>query len=169
MKPPARWIRTRSNGFSRRWRGCSSDGPALWWPTAFPRCATPIAFWSCARAESSSREPTSNCSAPVEPTPGCTTSLCGSDSGSGTDEPWGSRGLVHRSDGVASGFFIRLQLQQPALLRFGQQIVKRAEPMGRSEEHTSELQSRLHLVCRLLLEKKKRLRHCQSPAVVGRL
>src|SRR2546422_5789046 len=39
----------------------------------------------------------------------------------------------------------------------------------RSEEHTSELQSRLHLVCRLLLEKKKkktliehheRQRHC---------
>src|SRR5687768_17430156 len=27
----------------------------------------------------------------------------------------------------------------------------------RSEEHTSELQSRLHLVCRLLLEKKKSL------------
>src|SRR2546422_4062501 len=27
----------------------------------------------------------------------------------------------------------------------------------RSEEHTSELQSRLHLVCRLLLEKKKTL------------
>src|SRR2546422_3813185 len=27
----------------------------------------------------------------------------------------------------------------------------------RSEEHTSELQSRLHLVCRLLLEKKKQL------------
>src|SRR3989449_7691633 len=26
--------------------------------------------------------------------------------------------------------------------------------VGRSEEHTSELQSRLHLVCRLLLEKK---------------
>src|SRR2546429_5956725 len=29
---------------------------------------------------------------------------------------------------------------------------------GRSEEHTSELQSRLHLVCRLLLEKKKKSR-----------
>src|SRR2546422_3449163 len=28
--------------------------------------------------------------------------------------------------------------------------------IGRSEEHTSELQSRLHLVCRLLLEKKKK-------------
>src|SRR2546422_3040018 len=30
------------------------------------------------------------------------------------------------------------------------------EREGRSEEHTSELQSRLHLVCRLLLEKKKK-------------
>src|SRR5687768_18234800 len=29
----------------------------------------------------------------------------------------------------------------------------------RSEEHTSELQSRLHLVCRLLLEKKKKKEH----------
>src|SRR2546422_4569689 len=48
-------------------------------------------------------------------------------------------------------------------------VVKRAKPKldiipithhsnqrGRSEEHTSELQSRLHLVCRLLLEKKKK-------------
>src|SRR2546422_5710833 len=31
-----------------------------------------------------------------------------------------------------------------------------AEIEPRSEEHTSELQSRLHLVCRLLLEKKKK-------------
>src|SRR2546422_4139011 len=30
-------------------------------------------------------------------------------------------------------------------------------PSQRSEEHTSELQSRLHLVCRLLLEKKKKI------------
>src|SRR2546422_1982322 len=30
---------------------------------------------------------------------------------------------------------------------------------SRSEEHTSELQSRLHLVCRLLLEKKKKKKH----------
>src|SRR5256884_4635040 len=30
---------------------------------------------------------------------------------------------------------------------------------GRSEEHTSELQSRLHLVCRLLLEKKKKIKY----------
>src|SRR2546422_3366239 len=32
----------------------------------------------------------------------------------------------------------------------------RAQQRQRSEEHTSELQSRLHLVCRLLLEKKKK-------------
>src|SRR2546429_2558328 len=32
-----------------------------------------------------------------------------------------------------------------------------ARSSARSEEHTSELQSRLHLVCRLLLEKKKKI------------
>src|SRR2546422_4019520 len=35
----------------------------------------------------------------------------------------------------------------------------RARAAERSEEHTSELQSRLHLVCRLLLEKKKKNIH----------
>src|SRR5207253_11093429 len=34
-------------------------------------------------------------------------------------------------------------------------FIERREPDQRSEEHTSELQSRGHLVCRLLLEKKK--------------
>src|SRR5687768_18368725 len=39
-----------------------------------------------------------------------------------------------------------------------------AEPPAiRSEEHTSELQSRLHLVCRLLLEKKKKKSKHQNP------
>src|SRR3989442_2760937 len=33
----------------------------------------------------------------------------------------------------------------------------------RSEEHTSELQSRPHLVCRLLLEKKKKTESCMTP------
>src|SRR5689334_24524548 len=33
------------------------------------------------------------------------------------------------------------------------------EGSPRSEEHTSELQSQFHLVCRLLLEKKKRTKH----------
>src|SRR5215510_15670014 len=35
-------------------------------------------------------------------------------------------------------------------------IAHRTHKEGRSEEHTSELQSRGHLVCRLLLEKKKK-------------
>src|SRR5947208_5603084 len=34
--------------------------------------------------------------------------------------------------------------------------------MNRSEEHTSELQSPDHLVCRLLLEKKKKKKHIQQ-------
>src|SRR2546422_5489898 len=38
---------------------------------------------------------------------------------------------------------------------------------ARSEEHTSELQSRLHLVCRLLLEKKKLLRGRKVNGHVG--
>src|SRR6266581_9490090 len=37
----------------------------------------------------------------------------------------------------------------------GRRPADRAAPHDRSEEHTSELQSPVHLVCRLLLEKKK--------------
>src|SRR5690625_6234142 len=36
--------------------------------------------------------------------------------------------------------------------------VTKADAMARSEEHTSELQSRGHLVCRLLLEKKNTIK-----------
>src|SRR2546422_5498244 len=50
---------------------------------------------------------------------------------------------------------LRLELTQA---RVGQLV-------RRSEEHTSELQSRLHLVCRLLLEKKKKASRIQKPAV----
>src|SRR2546422_7799567 len=39
----------------------------------------------------------------------------------------------------------------------------------RSEEHTSELQSRLHLVCRLLLEKKKKEAENYRPLVTPSL
>src|SRR3712207_8420434 len=35
-------------------------------------------------------------------------------------------------------------------------VRRRRRPLARSEEHTSELQSRQYLVCRLLLEKKKK-------------
>src|SRR5687768_18050786 len=40
---------------------------------------------------------------------------------------------------------------------------RKAKFRQRSEEHTSELQSRLHLVCRLLLEKKKQ-KSIRTPA-----
>src|SRR2546429_1160074 len=50
--------------------------------------------------------------------------------------------------------------------------VSRKQSVGvsmRSEEHTSELQSRLHLVCRLLLEKKKNhaISSCTSDAAAA--
>src|SRR2546422_4708682 len=41
------------------------------------------------------------------------------------------------------------------LHRMGREVPDARQIFDRSEEHTSELQSRLHLVCRLLLEKKK--------------
>src|ERR1035437_10483025 len=43
------------------------------------------------------------------------------------------------------------------------------EPIGhpRSEEHTSELQSRQYLVCRLLLEKKSEARRAQQGGITG--
>src|SRR3712207_8629002 len=55
----------------------------------------------------------------------------------------------------------RLRREEPLLLRYvlleDVVLVRAAELLGRdrSEEHTSELQSRQYLVCRLLLEKKK--------------
>src|SRR2546422_4398501 len=47
----------------------------------------------------------------------------------------------------------RERLAEPGCARWCR---ARACSRSRSEEHTSELQSRLHLVCRLLLEKKKK-------------
>src|SRR5437762_6320730 len=52
--------------------------------------------------------------------------------------------------------------QLPDQMQSLRDSVSRLRLQGRSEEHTSELQSPMYLVCRLLLEKKKqysRLRH----------
>src|SRR5438105_5215636 len=54
--------------------------------------------------------------------------------------------LFRSSHGMSSGWTI--------FLRFA----LRAGAQRRSEEHTSELQSRVDLVCRLLLEKKKKIK-----------
>src|SRR2546429_6770286 len=52
--------------------------------------------------------------------------------------------------------------------RLGRQLERRPEleHHRRSEEHTSELQSRLHLVCRLLLEKKTNCANTPATSVV---
>src|SRR2546425_9290974 len=43
----------------------------------------------------------------------------------------------------------------------------RTDAPGRSEEHTSELQSLAYLVCRLLLEKKKKIDHGWHPSALA--
>src|SRR3712207_6909195 len=52
----------------------------------------------------------------------------------------------------SSGQFRRIDLGADAIAEIDLLLFRRAH---RSEEHTSELQSRQYLVCRLLLEKKK--------------
>src|SRR2546422_5851976 len=69
------------------------------------------------------------------------------------------RGWETRSSGV-DGCAARGRIARRTVLAGGRGGPSRAAKTelagGRSEEHTSELQSRLHLVCRLLLEKKKK-------------
>src|SRR2546422_6172835 len=82
------------------------------------------------------------------------TTLFRSSGGSSLSRPAGARPVAGRGqhslfagarpDGQRTAEKYRRRADQPV----------RAEI--RSEEHTSELQSRLHLVCRLLLEKKKK-------------
>src|SRR5699024_12416585 len=75
--------------------------------------------------------------------------------------PAGARAKVHR-DPELTACLLRSE-QAPALtdvladLPTSYRIVRGPDgpPLCRSEEHTSELQSRFDLVCRLLLEKKK--------------
>src|SRR2546430_10380344 len=50
--------------------------------------------------------------------------------------------------------FLALEQLRLEVLRPGREL-----PLGRSEEHTSELQSQSNLVCRLLLEKKKKIEY----------
>src|SRR5690348_17708813 len=47
-------------------------------------------------------------------------------------------------------------------------IPRTRDTLQRSEEHTSELQSPVHLVCRLLLEKKNGSTHCLCTCRLGR-
>src|SRR2546422_5431522 len=70
---------------------------------------------------------------------------------------------LFRSSMIAcTAFSIPLVVDSPDSWRSSSFLTVCSEPAlksesQRSEEHTSELQSRLHLVCRLLLEKKKKI------------
>src|SRR5438876_8071404 len=65
--------------------------------------------------------------------------------------PPGGRSLQHQYEQVHAG-----ALRPSREHRTRPPGPRRRGPGGRSEEHTSELQSPVHLVCRLLLEKKKK-------------
>src|SRR2546429_6693702 len=71
----------------------------------------------------------------------------------GVDDPRGRIDPLHHLMGVADGGQAGSDVDELPQAGLG----------GRSEEHTSELQSRLHLVCRLLLEKKKK----QAPSLLA--
>src|SRR5690625_6530718 len=59
--------------------------------------------------------------------------------------------------GLAQGWFPEEIPDEEKVRELGDgRVVQRIDRRTRSEEHTSELQSRGHLVCRLLLEKKKK-------------
>src|SRR3712207_7073873 len=62
------------------------------------------------------------------------------------------RHRVALADLEHAGGLARRRAQAPGELG---EVVRRVQLLDRSEEHTSELQSRQYLVCRLLLEKKK--------------
>src|SRR2546422_4333730 len=67
----------------------------------------------------------------------------------------GDKPLMDRS-AVATG---TIRMSPEAFRQVAEQAITKGDVLAvseRSEEHTSELQSRLHLVCRLLLEKKKK-------------
>src|SRR2546429_6662831 len=57
---------------------------------------------------------------------------------------------------IGSEVAVRAEAFDMRVLAYDPFISEAAAHEIRSEEHTSELQSRLHLVCRLLLEKKKK-------------
>src|SRR2546429_4637656 len=76
-----------------------------------------------------------------------------------------SSDVLFRSDSMSTpsntvpGSPLESQVTAPAVITASRRMywsVRRELWENRSEEHTSELQSRLHLVCRLLLEKKKK-------------
>src|SRR2546422_1867078 len=74
----------------------------------------------------------------------------------------GPRSLIAKRCGALIGN--KAEKMTTSWQRTKKPAIWRTRWLARSEEHTSELQSRLHLVCRLLLEKKKKHTIQQPPA-----
>src|SRR2546427_8651345 len=75
--------------------------------------------------------------------------------------PQHALGLIHRLDPLAF-LDVLLRIDERVADHALDFLVRQAEG-GRSEEHTSELQSQSNLVCRLLLEKKNKKHTSMSP------
>src|SRR5690554_7470877 len=77
----------------------------------------------------------------------------------GKGRAFGVEFQIKKTKGKLTGWFNYTLSRALRTLRISMQALSfrhdKIEFMTRSEEHTSELQSRPHLVCRLLLEKKK--------------
>src|SRR2546425_7790786 len=69
---------------------------------------------------------------------------------------WGRRPFPQRVSAQPVEVPLLAGLEQPRLAG-AVGLARQDHELGRSEEHTSELQSLAYLVCRLLLEKKKKL------------
>src|SRR3712207_7199015 len=87
-----------------------------------------------------------------------TTLFRSDDPGGAADvaEPVGVRVLLHRADQLRA--VVAQRGEAGVEVVDGEHDAAQAEDVPRSEEHTSELQSRQYLVCRLLLEKKNNRR-----------
>src|SRR5258705_6198073 len=77
-------------------------------------------------------------------------------------EKYGQQGLeclpkFNKPEGTSDADFQKMKDQMSGIFK------------ARSEEHTSELQSLRHLVCRLLLEKKKKTHLVQSSSITNRV
>src|SRR3712207_6944017 len=74
-------------------------------------------------------------------------------------DPRTPSGPQARSPGARGAAARRVPARVPRLGAAARRGERERRARARSEEHTSELQSRQYLVCRLLLEKKKKLIH----------
>src|SRR3712207_8258939 len=81
-----------------------------------------------------------------------------------------AKGVLPDAHPLFAGVFTGGEAEAPVLHEADLVLLAGADPVEfRSEEHTSELQSRQYLVCRLLLEKKKKLIRLHSASTTHQI